>query len=952
MNINLRRKEKLQFVKNKTAAISIAIFLIISMGASMLLLPETDAHSPPYQIVTYAKVIALPNPIGVGQSALCYAFLGNAPLSGSAIENTFRFHNYTVTITAPDSKVQTFHWDTVTDTTGAQFFRFTPTLVGQYNLSFTFGGLVENSTYFDTTTAANVGDVYLPSTATNTLTVQQDPVSTAPDSYPLPTEFWTRPIYGENQYWYTIGSNWLGIGSPTLSDVSYGTVSAVPSQSGIQRYPGDAIGSLTSHVMWTKALQEGGVVGDNRTLTQGDTWFEGSAYNNRYINPIIMYGRLFYREPISFTGVSSGDSVCVDLVTGKEIWRRSDLPTISFGYYFDVQSPDQHGVYPAWLCTSNFAQVYDMWTGNSVFNVTGSASGFSVLGPQGEWLKYNFFNNATTGNDYYLTIWNSSLMFSGEGFLPGTTGLSPTPDTNTYHPNGLTTWTNTTVYINNVAQTQSISSTAATVTAVNATMGKRYVTLNSTLQGSTPAQNMSIPWRNTMTSAPTTLAVKYNDYMICRNGSYASLTGATTNTSGNVYLQSSNWTYFKVNLDPTKGTIGSVLWWSPTFTHLNNETFTFGGFDPTAQVLIEVSKETQNILGYSTKDSDAGKLIWTTNSANAIPQQDITPLDYFGEPYFPYFATQTAYGNVYGLSYGGILYCYNLTTGVRTWSNGNGHTAGNNTDTGLSVPGYFPQMINAVGNGVIYTVATQHTTVTPISKSQQARAINATDGTEIWSISDYTGEFSSMSYAMADGYSNWFNGYDNQIYTVGRGPSTMTVSAPNLAASSSQPVVISGSVLDISAGSKQTEQAARFPNGIPLANDMIMGEWMGYVYQQKPMPTNFLGVTVEISVVDANGNFRSIGTTTTDAKGQYSLVWTPDISGNNQVVATFAGTNAYWPSSATTAFNVMAEHPTATPAPTQAPSNVEMYFVPAIAGLFVFVAIIGVVIILVLRKRP
>ncbi len=51
---------------------------------------------------------------------------------------------------------------------------------------------------------------------------------------------------------------------------------------------------------------------------------------------------------------------------------------------------------------------------------------------------------------------------------------------------------------------------------------------------------------------------------------------------------------------------------------------------------------------------------------------------------------------------------------------------------------------------------------------------------------------------MADGYSNWFNGYDNQIYTVGRGPSTMTVTAPNLAAASGQPVVIAGSVLDVS----------------------------------------------------------------------------------------------------------------------------------------------------------
>jgi hypothetical protein len=127
---------------------------------------------------------------------------------------------------------------------------------------------------------------------------------------------------------------------------------------------------------------------------------------------------------------------------------------------------------------------------------------------------------------------------------------------------------------------------------------------------------------------------------------------------------------------------------------------------------------------------------------------------------------------------------------------------------------------------------------------------------------------------------------------------------------------------------------------------------MGYVYQQQPMPTNFIGVNVQINVVDANGNSRTIGTAITDATGKYNLVWTPDVSGTYQVTATFAGNAAYWPSSATTAFTVMATSATVTPAPTPAPSTADLYFVPAIAGLFVFVAIIGAVIILVLRKHP
>ncbi len=421
----------MQIAKSKTAAISIAIFLIISMGASMLLIPNADAHTPPYEYKTYAKLQLLPDPIGVGQSALGYAFLGNAPLSGSSMLNTFRFHNYTVLITDPEGKVTTLHWDTIEDTTGAQFFRFTPTIVGQYNITFNFGGQVLNSTYFDTTSAVAVGDIYLPSTATDTLTVQQDPVYEYPNSYPMPTEYWARPIYGENTDWWTISSNWLGVGSPVLSSVSAGTITGIPNSSMLQRYPGDAVGPLTSHIMWTKPIQEGGVVGGDAYEIQGNTYFEGSAYQQRFINPIIVYGRLFYREPVSFLGPSSGDSVCVDLRTGQEIWRRNDFPTISFAYIPDVQNPNQHGVFPALLCTSNFGQCYDMYTGQNVFNVTGMTGGSGVggtlvMGPMGEHIRYNFFNNGTSSNpDWYLTQWNSTKFFRGTGYHPGESGNSP-----------------------------------------------------------------------------------------------------------------------------------------------------------------------------------------------------------------------------------------------------------------------------------------------------------------------------------------------------------------------------------------------------------------------------------------------------------------------------------------------------------------------------------------------
>ena len=56
--------------KSKTASVLIAIFFVISMLASTMLLPSTSAHTPSWTIPTYAFINVAPNPIGVGQPVL------------------------------------------------------------------------------------------------------------------------------------------------------------------------------------------------------------------------------------------------------------------------------------------------------------------------------------------------------------------------------------------------------------------------------------------------------------------------------------------------------------------------------------------------------------------------------------------------------------------------------------------------------------------------------------------------------------------------------------------------------------------------------------------------------------------------------------------------------------------------------------------------------------------
>ena len=117
---------------------------------------------------------------------------------------------------------------------------------------------------------------------------------------------------------------------------------------------------------------------------------------------------------------------------------------------------------------------------------------------------------------------------------------------------------------------------------------------------------------------------------------------------------------------------------------------------------------------------------------------------------------------------------------------------------------------------------------------------------------------------------------------------------------------------------------------------------MGYVYQQQAEPTNFTGVTVTLTAIDPNGNFVTLGTATTDTNGLYSYHWTPpNVPGKYTVTATFAGTNGYWGSHAETDMAVQ-NAPSATAAPTPTPTSVaNIYFVPAIAGLFVLIIVVA-----------
>jgi hypothetical protein len=127
---------------------------------------------------------------------------------------------------------------------------------------------------------------------------------------------------------------------------------------------------------------------------------------------------------------------------------------------------------------------------------------------------------------------------------------------------------------------------------------------------------------------------------------------------------------------------------------------------------------------------------------------------------------------------------------------------------------------------------------------------------------------------------------------------------------------------------------------------------MEYIHMQQPKPTNATGVPVTLSVVDSNGNYRIIGSATTDISGNFNYMWTPDITGTYTLTATFTGSESYYSSSAQTSFGITEAPATATPQPTASPSITDLYFLPMSIAIFIAVIIVGAAIILALRKRP
>ncbi len=890
-------------MKIKKSAILIAFLLISTIATTLVSAPLASAQTSG-QMASYAYLIVEPNPVGIGQTTYI-AMIVDVPLPSASEANDIRRHNYQLIITAPDGTNQTKSWDRVADTTGVQSTSFTPDQVGTYTFTFNYPDQKYTWTTAQGGSAAYANVTFLATSATATLTVQQDAVAATSDS-PLPTEYWTRPIYGEDYNWYIMGSHWLG-----------GNFLGTFQQGGQSLWQPSGTGPDSSHIMWTAPLEEGGVVGGLNTGIIGATYYSGGSYEGRLQNAIIMNGKIYYKAPLGSNvsagaagtnGVTLSAYTCRDLRTGQVLWTNDNIyPT--FGELYDYESPNQHGVLPNGILWQTYSATpfgattqtwiaYDADTGKWLFNLTDvPAAGSIAYTSQGEIVKY-ILNYNTTAKSGWLALWNWT---SANGVPASSTSAFGV------QLNGPGSGTN---YL----QWRPLGRSINTSTAYS-----WNVTITADLTGSLLTQN------------PTVQYVLPGDLLF----------GTTPSVAPGVLSLRGTPNPFQVwTLSLADSNKGSLMWKKTFDAPSGNMTRNLGPLDPVNRVWTMTDAETFQWLGFSLAD---GSKLWGPTTTVMRPMQWFSSGSGAGQ------RATTAYGNIYTQGFGGEMFCYDSKTGNLLWKF-------NDTNSGVDTSwGLMPIFIAAIADGKVYAFNNEHSPNSPLYKGYSVYAINATTGEEIYKLLSWSGQAGgpgTSTALLADGTLCYYNYYDNQLYAIAKGPSQTTVTASPKVSVFGDKVLVEGTVVDISAGTKQNEQAVRFPAGVPAVSEASMSAWMEYVYMKQEKPTNATGIPITVSVIDPNGNNYPVGTTTSDASGAFKLAFNPQVPGEYTIIASFTGTGSYYGSSAETAVYVGEAHATATPQPTQPPSMADQYLLPGIIGIIVAIIVVGAIVIIALRKRP
>jgi hypothetical protein len=874
---------------------------------------------PPTVYHTWVYVSASPELTGVGEEMLLVCWTAEMPpdigeQSGQVSSPTGRagWYDMKIQVWDPDNQTEIVNMP-YSDPVGANYISYTPTKVGTYRIQAIFPETIKEN---------------IESGAKRLYTAEKSPIAEFEVvaeqrqpwvDAPLPNNYWTRPLYGASRDWYVLTGNWLS-GSANVWPMggSGGTTDPF----------GWGPAPESAHILWSKPFYIGGIM-DTRfgSINYQTSHYQGVTFGAN----IILNGKIHTDDLRLNMGTAHGGGgwQVLSLYTGETLFEDFELNDPSFGQIYLYESPNQHGGFSYLWRTSGVTypdQVHIAYAepnddirqlpvrtrasrlvDSSTISTRGtewemidantlqticyianvSTSGEGVYGKDGSICYYDTYRE---GGDWRLSVWNSShgtMVISQQG----TGAWQWRPAGGGF--GGSNPFFGSTAYD-------------------NVHNGELFFCLD-----------VPIPSLSGYDSADIEV-VREGEYLIVGDQGWNDEDGITPGWMMGISLE--------------RGNEGNKLWestFTPPFASqaLNISrpgTFTGGmqmvGVYPEDEVITFESVRQLSRWGFDLK---TGQLLWTIT--------DDPQMNYYGQNEDVYQGLLITSG-----SYSGKIRAFDIRTGELEWE----YICENE---GFESPyGNYPVGIRAISDGKIYTTTSEHSYTHPLYRGRNLRCINATDGTEVWSILDFGG-----SVAIADGILVTGNSMDNRVYCYGKGPSATTVTASPKVSVHGTSVVVEGTVTDqTTSGQRNINDEVDFTlQGTPAISDEDMTAWMEYMFMDQGFPSDAKGVEVTLTVVDPNSNVYEIGTTTSDTSGNFALTFEPLVPGDYQIIACFDGSRSYGPSQATTHMTVE-EAPAATPMPTPEPASIaDMYFLPVSAGIIIAIVVIGILIILMLRRR-
>lgn len=791
--------KKMTHLKNKNKISTIALTILLTISAFFIAFPVATAQE---SFPTFPYIGALPNPVGVNQMVLLHVGITFPTPSAQ-----YGWHGLSVTIQRPDGEIDTIS-NINTDSTGGTGATYTPTMTGIYRLQTHFP---EQTMPADLSRwGIPAGSIMLASeSAELELEVQQNAIEYYP-GHSLPNEYWTRPIDAQLREWSAISGSWV-VQPPNLIA------------------PGNDNAPMTAHILWTKPLQIGGLVGGE---FDGRSYETGDAYEGLFGWPVIISGVLYYNQ-YKENGGTDVDRyvVAVDLHTGEELWAKHLIGPdgvnrrLAFGQIFHWDGYNYHGAFPyLWTVDGSTWDAFNPFDGRWEYRMTNVPDGAVVyvryqgrprinfdqnqIGPKGEIYRY-----IVDLDEGWMALWNSTKV----GATVGSWG--------------------------------------------SAVVGRTLDAMNGI------EWNVSIP-----TGLPGDVVAILDDRVI----------GATLERGRKAI---DGVTFWALSLEPShRGTKLFEKTSNPSVWNKEGlilETIAWSS-ESEDGVYVVGSSEAFTHYGFSV---ETGEFLWDTEPEIYSNWYGSAP----GER-----GAVIVDDKLISVGVGGIAYAYDIETGDRLWT----YHAEDPYQEYLFANDWW--IFNCIyTDGKLYLGHTEHSPIDPRPRGGPFICLDIDNGEVIWRAD---GLFRQSIWGgravMGDSIIATQDLYDQRIYAVGKGASVVTLDKTGTVAELGSAFTIQGTVMDVSPGTQDDAMKLRFPNGVPAVSDTSQSDWMLYVYKHFERP-DVTGVTIKIEVVTPSGEYKNLGTTTSDAYGNWAFGICPEEAGTYMIIATFEGSAAYYGSTQT-----------------------------------------------------